>query len=261
MTTKTPQKRTLNIAALPGNDVDDYIPVHWRLDDADRQAIMYVSVPRSFNDRGVIAELCSLNHLMSGSRPIFGASRAPASSTTSVTSGAIRKAMRKETEKGEIVPFARFLFTAFCEGALEIDKDTSWASSLPVIAMLRIDARPAPLENLPMPALADNVGVTRHAIERYQERVGTGSVAKTLTSLRRLLADEQTVTLDVSDRKRFSSLVKYGKATKFFIHRPSKTIFVVVPEEGGWVLATVYYEEPARQEAVYVCGRVEMRNR
>jgi hypothetical protein len=261
MSTKPYNKRTLNVAACLENEVDWYIPVHWRLDGADRQAVIYVNVPGSFNDRRVIAELCALNHLMNCGRPILGSSRAPASSLTTVTAGAIRKAHRAETEKGEIIPFARFLFSSFCEGALEVEKDIDWTSSLPVVEEMRIDAKPAKLEKLPLAALCDNVGITRHAVERYQERVGTVSVSNSISSLRRLMADLHTVAMPVSEYKRITGLGKYGKAAKFFIHRQSKTIFVVLPEWDGWVLATVYYEAPARKEAVYVGGRIEMRNR
>lgn len=261
MNTKTSPKRVLNIAARPDNESNGYIPVHWRLDGTDWQAIIHVRVPDTFNDRRVIAELCALNHLMNCGKPLFGVSRAPASSLTTVTAGAIRKAHRAETEKGEIIPFARFLFSSFCEGSLEVEKDIAWTSSLLLREEMRIDAATAKLEQAPLAALKSNVGLTRHAVARYQERVGASSVAKSISSMRRLMAHKDTVVLDVSEFKRNTGLTKYGKEAKFFIHRPTTTIFVVLPEQNGFVLATVYYEAPARKEAVYVCGRVEIRNR
>ena len=102
-------KRCLHVAACEQTP-DGYIPVHWRLDGRDRQGVIEVWVSSHYLERRAIAELCALNHLMNGPRPIYGNSRAPASSMTKVTTGCIRKLLRGKSDKGEIVPFARFLF-------------------------------------------------------------------------------------------------------------------------------------------------------
>lgn len=254
-------RRTLHVAAVLDNSSNNYVPVHWRLDDGDRQGVIHVNMPEMIIERRVVAELCALNYLMTGTRPIFGNARAPATSITKVTAGAIRKLFRGETEKGEIVPFGRFLFFAFCEAALETDKNIEWTTKLPIVQEMRIEATPTRYEAVPLTAMKADVGITRHAVERYQERVGTTTVVNSIKSLRRLMADKKTVPAKISDFKRDSGLQKYGKLARFFVHGPSKTTLVVLPEEDGWVLVTVYYEPLPRKEAVYVNGRVEMRNR
>lgn len=259
MTATTTHQRLLNIAGFLENTTDGYIPVHWRIDGAARQGIIHVRVPGRFDDRKVIAELCALNHLMTGPRPIFGSARAPASSLTTVTAGAIRKAHRKQTEKTEIIPFARFLFSAFCEGMLQVDKNVAWATVLPISGEWRIEAQPTTLEDFPLPAFNAVVSLTRHAVVRYQERSGARSVAHSISALRRLLADQQTIPLTRAEYQSCADLKKHGKTARCFIHPPSKMIFVVLSEAEKWVLATVYYRAPTRREAVYVGGRIEQR--
>jgi hypothetical protein len=245
----TPHQRILNVAALPEQTTDGYIPVHWRIDGAARQGIIHVRVPDRFDDRKVIAELCALNHLMTGARPIYGSSRAPASSLTTVTAGAIRKAHRKQTEKTEIIPFARFLFSSFCEGELKVDKNIAWATLLPISGEWRIEARPTTLEDFPLTAFNAVVSLTRHAVVRYQERSGARSVAHSISALRRLLADQQTIPMARAEYQRCAGLKKYGKAARCFIHSPSKMIFVVLREAEKWILATVYYLSYAKPQS------------
>lgn len=261
MTLKTTNGRVLNVAGLLDDAVDGWVPVHWRLDKADRQGLIHVFVPAQYSDRKVIAELCALRHLMSAGRPVYGASRAPSSALTTVTSGAIRKAFRQETEKGEIIPFARFLFFSFSESSLEVDKDISWAKELPVVEEFRLEASHSPWEMAPLTAANGFVAITRHAVERYQERVGTKTLANTLNGLKKALLDVRTEPLAVSEAKRISGLAKYGKEARFFMHRLTKLIFVVLQEDGMLKLSTVYHEPAPLKEAVYAGGRVEYRNR
>lgn len=261
MTAKTSNGRVLNVAGVLEGAVDNWIPVHWRLDQADRQGLIHVHVPREYNDRKVIAELCALRHLMSAGRPVFGASRAPSSALTTVTSGAIRKALRQGTDKGEIIPFARFLFFCFAESALEVEKDVAWTKELPVHEEYRLMASHSPWEMAPLTAANGFVAITRHAVERYQERVGTKSLAATLNGLKRALLDVKTEPLAVSEAKRINGLAKYGKEAKFFMNRNTKLIFVVLKEDGLLKLSTVYHEPAPLKEAVYAGGRVEYRYR
>lgn len=253
--------RSLNVVVRQDLAHDDCIPVHWRLDQADRQGVVRVMVPDAFGvDRPVIAELCALNFLMSPPRPVFGGPRAPASATVSVSSGAIRKLMRKESCREALVPFGRFLFVAFSECDLKVDQAKSWTDTLPVSQEYRIEAAATNWERCDVQALKTVVGVSRHAIERYIERVGAKNVSSALSSIKRLLASSDTTLLPVGDRRKQKRLAVHGKSATTLMHGPSKTVFVLVPDGDDMVLASVYRDEVIREkQPVMVGGRIEYR--
>ena len=253
--------RSLQLAVRADRFVDSYIPVHWCLDEQDRQGIVYVDVAASYGeDRPVIAELCALNYLMSGLRPIYGSSIAPPTSKTTVSSGAIKKLFRKDTQKETLIPFGRSLFFSFADVGLHVSKNTKWTDVLPVVEEMRIVAAHSHWESANVFCLDREVALTRHAIERFQERICSKGLRPTLVSLRRLLASPDTRPISISEYRERAALARYGKAATILMHQASKTVFVVTPEGDDLVLVSVYLDEIIRQkQAVMIGNRVELR--
>lgn len=253
--------RQLQIASMPAQEAKDYIPVHWRLDKTARQGIVNVRVDPALSDRHIIAELCALRYLIVD-RERFGSNSAPKGSVVTVTSGAIKKLRNKDSEKGGLVPYGRFLYLALDGAELTVDKVASWGATLPVHEIHWIDASFSFLEIAHAHALNCEISVSRHAIERYQERNGTASARKALHGIRRLLSNETTRRMSVSEAKRFKALLRHWKDAELLLHADSDTVFVIVPEGQGSVLATVIKDDSARRtEQVQVGGRIETRYR
>ena len=258
-TNSTP--RSLKLAVRPDKEQAQYIPVHWCVDEQSWQGIIYVSVPMSYGeDRPIIAEICAANHLMDPARPIFGNSRAPASAKVTMTCGAIKKLFRQETQRTTLIPFGRSLIFAFAESGIHIAKDSQWTETLPVNVEFRIEAKHTQWEQAFAECLQQNVGISVHAVERYEERLGAKSFYRAATSIQRLLASGETKPFSVSERKRQAALEKHGKEAILLKHNPTKTVFVITREEDNALsLVSVYCDDALRKEPVMVYGRIEMR--
>ena len=256
-----PIPRSLKLAVRPDKAQAQYIPVHWCVDEQSWQGIIYVSVPISYgDDRPIIAEICAANHLMDATRPIFGNTRAPASAKVTMTCGAIKKLFRQETQKTTLIPFGRALIFSFAESGIHITKDIQWTETLPVNVEFRIEARHTDWEQAFAECLKQKVGISRHAVERFQERIGAKSFYKAVTSIQRMLASGETSPIRVSERKRQAAMEKHGKEAILLKHHATKTVFVITrEEENALSLVSVYCDDVLKKEPVMVYGRIEMR--
>lgn len=256
-----------------GRCEDGSVRVEFRQGDLPWKGVVNVIVPEGAEDTNAIAELCALRHLMQD-RMMFGCTFAPRGTRICVTAGVIRKLLRMDSQKGHLVRYARFLFYTFDGCEMEVVKSSDLADLLP--RMLPVDNSetefyPAPeititaeasqLTAAPFAVLGEQVGITRHAIERYQERYGTPYVRNAIARITKILASNEVREMTVSERSKFRAMQKHGTEGRAYLYPPSQTVFVVVPEEDMPVIATIYKLEPEAKQAVYVGGRIEMRRR
>lgn len=266
------KKNSRRLRLQAGEIVEGVVPVEWRIDESLWKGVINVKVPSAAEDPQVIAELCALRHLVVV-RTIFGNPVAPAGAEIVISSGAIKKLWRQDTAKEHIVQYGRFLYATFEGCEMEVKKDRA-LSGLPVREIItegeepRLDvdaivAAPSPFPELKFRALGDaKVGISRHALERYQERFDTKQVKSSMAGIRRMADSEQMIEIDKGERSRLKALIRHQTNARLFRYQPSKTILVLVPEATGWVLATVYREdESLTKQAVYAGGRIEFRNR
>ena len=260
-----------SLAVRAGVKQDSMVRVEWRLDAGSWKGVINVQLTPGTEDGPAIAELCALRYLIV-ERTIFGSDIAPRGTNIFVSAGAIRKLLRQETQKGHLVPYGRFMFASLegCDIAVVKDddfKDLAYrvidvdgtSTQAPEVSL---SAVPSPWPTLEFKLLNLGVGVTRHALERYQERFSTPYVRTAMNGLRKMLASDRIRELDKSETASIKARIKHHKAGRLFFYEPSQTTLVMVEEEGALVIATVYREEfDHLKEAVYVCGRVEIRNK
>lgn len=246
------------------------VDVEWRLDDSATKGIVRVTGITELADAHVIAELCALRYLVC-ERTIFGNSIAPRGSRIEVSAGAIKKLWRMDTAKDHIVPYGRFLYPTFEDCSFEVKKN-ALLQSLPLREIPASAKGIQPIETIeatysnwievPCAALGNEpVGITRHALERYQERFNVKFVKTAIQSIKRLLASPTVCEISKGDLAQASSQIKSRKNGRYFLNTSAKILFVCVPEGSKWVIATAYGEPQYNnlKQAVYVGGRVEMR--
>ena len=253
---------------------DNRCSVEWRVDEAQWKGVINVVLPKGVEDGPMIAELCALRHLVVD-RIVFGSPSVPKTAMVIVSHGAIKKLMRQDSAKTHIIPYGRFLYAAMDQCAFDVKKDRALAD-LPrkpifegeeligVTPDEEIQAFEAPWPTLKFKLLADEeVGISRHAIERYKERFETPYVASALTGLRKILSSDSVRELDKSEEAKARALMKHKVKGRIFCYPLSETYFVLVKESGVWVMATIYRDEEHKRlkETVYANGRIEVRRK
>ena len=106
---------------------------------------------------------------------------------------------------------------------------------IPVIQPYRL---PQPVFDSPV---LGPVAISRHAIQRYQERFRHGYTKSPWLSLQRQLCNPELRQARFSDRTRFQKLLKYGDDGSQIWHHPTGDLyFLLVPQETHWLVVTVF---------------------
>lgn len=251
--------RELKIHAVKDSIHDNLVHVHWCIDDQPRQRIIHLNIENQ-EDQLIIAELCAIDFIVR-QRIIFGSDRVPKEATVYVTYGAIKRLWKQETEKTNLIPWGRFLFPTLGDGQMETSKSTAWVRDYDVVEEIKLNAREPNPVTVRIPLWGIDATLTRHAIERYQERREAKSVAKTIAAVQRLISSGATRELNMSENRRFAKAMKHGKTAKYLINTHTSIVFVIVPEGNSWALVTIIdgEMEGGLKHAVLVGGRVEYR--
>jgi hypothetical protein len=141
-----------------------------------------ISTPVGLEDGGAVAELTALYHCLCV-EGVFGASRSGRGLRIVVSAGVIRKLFLQRSTKVHLLPYAHFLVVRFAEACVRVEKrpgtpeHTNNASNLE-----------AGLGNHEVwPTCAGDLVLTRHAIERYAQKVSPEGLDRSWHRLLRLL--------------------------------------------------------------------------
>ena len=249
-----------NLQIFAGQQTGDTIKVHWRIDGSDKQRVINVNIPADIEDKPVIAELCALNYLLR-TRNIFGADKVPKNEVVSVSHGAIKRLWNQDTEKSHLIKWGRFLYPAIGDGRIDVVKSHAWTREFEVVDEVHIEAAPPDRYTVHVTSLNIDVALTRHAVERYQERRETATATKAMQSIRKLMGGGSLRELSMSEHRTLKKALKHGKTAKYLIHIQTGIVFVLVPEEDGWSLVTILDDERegGLTRPVLVGGRIEYR--
>ncbi|HBC3353652.1 TPA: hypothetical protein KDX33_000894 [Vibrio parahaemolyticus] len=106
---------------------------------------------------------------------------------------------------------------------------------IPVIQPYRL---PQPVFDSPV---LGPVAISRHAIQRYQERFRHGYTKSPWLSLQRQLCNPELRQARLSERTRFQKLLKYGDDGSQIWHHPTGDLyFLLVPQETHSQVVTVF---------------------
>ncbi|ELB2804444.1 hypothetical protein QNE90_000082 [Vibrio alginolyticus] len=85
------------------------------------------------------------------------------------------------------------------------------------------------------------MAISRHAIQRYQERFRHGYTKSPWLSLQRQLCNPELRQARLSDRTRFQKLLKHGyDGSQIWHHSTGDLYFLLVPQETHWLVVTVF---------------------
>ena len=255
---------------------DGRFDVAYRVDELQPLAAGTVTVDltaRETRDRPIVAELAALQYLLCDLQ-VCGPSHTGHGLEVEVTFGAIKRAVRHgalkatdhgKTDKAHIVPYAHFLATQFFEAEKHVAPNPAWANG----CLLKHRSHAIVVNGPRKSTLPTHLGeavISRHALTRFVQRFIARDVlqaggdedhddpilttadldAKYWTrawkSLARLLISQNTHRFALACSKlgeRMVSRPGQKEAARYLHHPDSRAIFVLVPDGGRLVLATV----------------------
>ncbi|HCH2684391.1 TPA: hypothetical protein NKV87_003259 [Vibrio parahaemolyticus] len=200
-----------------------------------RSGIVDVGIGR-FESRIAIAELTVARYLL-WDRQVFG--HRPGSGK-GVELGLPHKTLHSLSLNScvELRKAGQYLKTWLDGVQLNPEEIVGVAASTDQILMIQPYRLPQPVFDSPVLGL---VAISRHAIQRYQERFRHGYTKSSWLSLQRQLCNPELRQAKFSDRTRFQKLLKYGDDGSQIWHHPTGDLyFLLVPQETHWLVVTVF---------------------
>ncbi len=186
----------------------------------------------------IAAELYAIHHLLSV-KEMMGSNRSGNGLQIRVSKGAIKKLQKQRSTQHSLYSLTRFLLTRYQEAQISVEKRDDWLShsfeeySVDNATVREID------EVINVPNIGPVV-VTRHALERFVERLSDGVPKhpwKALTS--RLFSSSLTKAI-LPEKVALHKNQKYSNKADIWRHSNSDLHFVVVPSGAMKTLVTVY---------------------
>ncbi|OOF29260.1 hypothetical protein [Salinivibrio sp. IB872] len=150
----------------------------------------------------------------------------------------------KQSSSNDLRKAGQYLKTWLDGVQLNPDEIVGVAASTDQMLMIQPYRFPQPVFDSPV---LGPVAISRHAIQRYQERFRYG-----YTSLQRQLCNPELRQARLSDRTRFQKLLKYGDDGSQIWHHPTGDLyFLLVPQETHSLVVTVFshLSHPMAKEA------------
>lgn len=242
--------------------------VYWRVGAARMGCVETTVAAAAPADKHIIAEMAALRYLLL-EKAAAGENASGVGLDIVVSSGAIKKATHKDTAKIHLVDYAHFLVTRFADAKFSVEKDESWlpAENAAPMDKIKVD-RPA-LETIFVHGVG-NVVLTRHALERYNERMGTPptsdepknieqeakrpqrTFAQALKSLRKIAASSLLKPIQQPQSLELKKIREHGIAVLTLNHPDALVNLLVGKDKGVEKLITVVTENLGkRNQEVY----------
>ncbi|EGQ9302096.1 hypothetical protein F7U75_14065 [Vibrio vulnificus] len=144
----------------------------------------------------------------------------------------------KQSSSNELRQASQYLKTWLDGVQLNPEEIVGVAASTDQIPMIQPYRLPQPVFDSPV---LGPVAISRHAIQRYQERFRHGYAKSPWLSLQRQLCNPELRQARLSDRTRFQKLLKHGDDGSQIWHHPTGELyFLLVPQETHWLVVTVF---------------------
>lgn len=144
----------------------------------------------------------------------------------------------KQSSSNELRQASQYLKTWLDGVQLNPEEIVGVAASTDQIPMIQPYRLPQPVFDSPV---LGPVAISRHAIQRYQERFRHGYTKSPWLSLQRQLCNPELRQARLSDRTRFQKLLKYGDDGSQVWHHPTGDLyFLLVPQETHSLVVTVF---------------------
>lgn len=229
---------TLRVRSEPcvDNPSPSCIDVHWRT-GATKSGVVRVTVVPKLSDPAVAAELGAVHWLLT-EKNVLGEGRTGNGLKIVFSRGAVKKLLRKDSDKFDLAVYARYLMTRFEKAKLEVDKDPIEHAPDPARDEILLDE---PARTMVLSPRMGWVEITAHAIEQYVERSNSGAVNNAYASLARRLENPMLQKVDVPERVLRHKRIKHQTDQEIWRHPDDTTHYTLVPRDDGTkVLVTVY---------------------
>jgi hypothetical protein len=229
----------LTTLVKPGEVANEF-SVFWR-NGVQKQGVLTVCVNAALPaDHIVVAELAAMKHLLE-EKSIFGKERGGKNLFLSISSGsAIRKLAKMQSTKMHLVPYARFLITRFAGAEIKVEREEDWIKPRAMNNVDRIEVNGAENSFIDLHGLG-RVTITRHALERLNQRMNYIGEAEVLKQIRKI-AGGQLTEVELSEAFRQKAEQKHGKAGRIFENKMMKCQLVIKENwDKSLYLATAYF--------------------
>lgn len=156
----------LTVITRPGEG--NQFQVYW-MTGLVKKGIVNVSVPDSWRDRDIVAELAALQFLLE-EKCVVGHDRCGNKLFINVSFGAIKKLVRRDSDKVHLTRHSIFLTTRFAGATLVVKKADDWLEGCESVQDTVDASQPVP-ERIFLHGVGE-VEVTGHAIDAFFERRG-----------------------------------------------------------------------------------------
>ena len=186
----------------------------------------------------IAAELYAIHHLLSV-KEVMGSNRSGNGLQIRVSKGAIKKLQKQRSTQHSLYSLTRFLLTRYQEAQISVEKREDWLShsfeeySVDNVSVREID------EVINVPNIGPVV-VTRHALERFVERLSDGVPKHPWKALCTKLLCSGLTKAQLPGRVAIQKSKKYAQEAEFWQHVGSNMHFVVVPNGLIKTLVTVF---------------------
>ncbi|HHC6571434.1 TPA: hypothetical protein ACN33D_001956 [Vibrio parahaemolyticus] len=144
----------------------------------------------------------------------------------------------EQCSSDELLRANQYLKTWLDGAQLKPDEIVGVAASTEQIPVIQPYRLPHPVFDSPV---LGPVAISRHAIQRYQERFRHGYTKSPWSSLQRQLCNPELRQARLSERTRFQKLLKYGDDGSQIWHHPTGELyFLLVPQETHSLVVTVF---------------------
>lgn len=246
---------TLKTHTIPGQQTDTYL-VYWTNSTVRLGGLLRVKVDVKVEDKAIAAELAAIQHLLEVRCVLGNNISGNAKTQLVVSSGAIRKLQRRQSDKVHLAPYANFLCTRFAACPVTVEKDTRWfREQLPVTEEYLLVSGPRQ-ETIRLRGLGE-VSVTRHVLDRFVDRALVDQSSDQVMQLawKKLsrLAEHQSVK-EVSRRSLWAGVIhnRNGKHEgRYFLNSVQQMVMVVTdnPNEDPRLVTTYPVTRHFRQMA------------
>lgn len=186
----------------------------------------------------IAAELYAIHHLLSV-KEVMGSNRSGNGLQIRVSKGAIKKLQKQRSTQHSLYSLTRFLLTRYQEAQISVEKQDDWLShsfeeySVDNATVREID------EVINVPNIGPVV-VTRHALERFVERLSDGVPKHPWKALCTKLTSPALIKTQLPERVAIHKLNKYAQLAEFWQLDGCKLHFVIVPNDSIKSLVTVF---------------------
>ncbi|WP_025674190.1 hypothetical protein [Salinivibrio socompensis] len=230
------------VLTLLTKQIDGEFTVYWKT-GLRRGGELKVNLGEQYDmlpeqQKPIAAELYAIHHLLSV-KEVMGINRSGNGLQIRVSKGAIKKLQKQRSTQHSLYNLTRFLLTRYQEAKISVEKRDDWIS----YPFEQYSVDNVTVRDIDEVINVSNIGsvvVTRHALERFVERLSEGVPKHPWNALCSKLLCSALTKAQLPESVAIQKAKKYAQEAEFWQHVGSKMHFVIVPGDSMKTLVTVF---------------------